>query len=95
MWYFVLGFCGLGFLCGFFCSCVCMVIWGFLLVFMVWGRVFGVVLRLCVLLVCVGLVGCRLSDPGSVDELRLLEVSQGAGDRGQGTGDRGQGRKFN
>jgi len=60
---------------------------GVLLVFMVWGRVFGVVLRLCLLVVCVGLVGCRLSDPGSVDELRLLEVSQGAGDRGQGTGD--------
>jgi hypothetical protein len=64
-----------------------MVILGVLLVFMVWGRVFGVVLRLCVLVVCVGLVGCRLSDPGSVDELRLLEVSQGAGDRGQGAGD--------
>jgi hypothetical protein len=57
------------------------------LVFMGWGRVFGVVLRLCVLVVCVGLVGCRLSEGGSVDELRLLEVSQGTGDGGQVTGD--------
>ncbi|MFM7623025.1 MAG: hypothetical protein ACKO57_08655, partial [Alphaproteobacteria bacterium] len=37
-------------------------------------RVFGVLLRVCVLVVCVGLVGCRLSETsGPVDELRLLD----------------------
>ena len=66
-----------------------MVIGGFFWVFMVWRRVFGVVLRLCVLLVCVGLVGCRLSESGSVDELRLLG-NPVTGDRHQVTGDRGQ-----
>ena len=62
--------------------------------FMVWGRVFGVVLRLCVLLVCVGLVGCRLSDPGSVDELRLLEANQDLGAGGSGFADGGGGEVF-
>ena len=52
-----------------------------------WGRVFGGVLRLGVLVVCVGLVGCRLSEGGSVDELRLLEVSQATGNRQQVTED--------
>ena len=52
--------------------------------------ILGGVLRLGVLVVCVGLVGCRLSETaGPVDELRLLE-NQVTGDRHQVTGDRGQ-----
>lgn len=39
-----------------------------------WCGVLGWVWGFCVLVMCVGLVGCRFSEPGSVDELTLLEV---------------------
>jgi hypothetical protein len=51
-----------------------------------WHDFFRVIFGFCVLILCVGLVGCRFSEPGSVDELRLLEVSQVTGDRDQGAG---------
>ena len=41
-----------------------------------WHDFFRVIFGFCVLILCVGLVGCRFSEPGSVDELRLVEVNQ-------------------